>query len=133
MRFICYGHEEISGTHSTTLEFTKDSRLTKNGDCIIGVNCDFENERIIDLVKEYDEIEVTLLVEKKKFSFTSKTNKKFNDNNELVFRKSEFDSIRTLGIQSTKTANDIPRTLIQKMKNPKQKIEVTIHGKKTGK
>jgi hypothetical protein len=31
------GHENILATHKTTLEFTKDKRLSKKGDCIVAV------------------------------------------------------------------------------------------------
>src|SRR5947199_8170559 len=34
-KFYARGHRSVSSTHPTTLEFTKDTGLTKNGDCII--------------------------------------------------------------------------------------------------
>ena len=33
-----YGHKNVLSLHARTIEVTKDSNLTKNGDCIIGVS-----------------------------------------------------------------------------------------------
>ncbi|MHA1410910.1 MAG: DUF371 domain-containing protein, partial [Candidatus Odinarchaeia archaeon] len=35
--FKARGHENITATHPTTLEITKDMKLTPRGDCIIAV------------------------------------------------------------------------------------------------
>ena len=42
MKFSARGHENIRGVHKTTFEFTKEKELTLKGDCIIGVNADFD-------------------------------------------------------------------------------------------
>ena len=42
------GHENILSLHKKTIEITKDSQLTVNGDCIIGVG---SNLACIDLKK----------------------------------------------------------------------------------
>jgi hypothetical protein len=49
------GHPSIMATHPTTFEITKDSTLTKRGDCIIAVNatkglCEF-SPRFLSLCK----------------------------------------------------------------------------------
>ena len=46
------GHENILGTHKTTLEFTKDKHLTKKGDCIVAVAAD---KALADLSAEFKE------------------------------------------------------------------------------
>ena len=40
--FSCYGHENITARHKTTLEFTKDDEMRLEGDCIVGIGADFE-------------------------------------------------------------------------------------------
>ena len=46
-QFPCYGHENILSTHKTTIEFTKDSELTLDGDCILGIKADFNSIRAL--------------------------------------------------------------------------------------
>ena len=61
-----YGHENIRATHKTTLEFTKDKNLTRNGDCIIAVAAD---KGLADLSREFKEnlrvpnAKLTILIE----------------------------------------------------------------------
>src|SRR3989338_8528844 len=46
--FTAYGHKNILATHKTTIEFTKDRELSLRGNCILGVNADFN---LIELKK----------------------------------------------------------------------------------
>jgi hypothetical protein len=50
----------------------------------------------------------------------------FTDLNEMVIRKSEFTSNRTLAIHANKAAKDISRKLVEKLKNPNQKAKITL-------
>lgn len=50
----------------------------------------------------------------------------FSNPRDLVIRKSEFVSDRTLMISSTKAALDIPRDLVQLLKNPAQRITFNL-------
>ena len=52
MIFHIFGHPNIIGTHYNTLELTKDSSLTKEGDCIIGVKADFDFSELKKIVKK---------------------------------------------------------------------------------
>ena len=49
---------------------------------------------------------------------------------DIVIRKSDYISDRTLAINADKSANDLSRELVEKLKNPKQKIKISliIHG-----
>ena len=47
--FEIKGHENVTSKHKKTLEFTKESHLTKNGDCIVGINSTFN----LDKIKEF--------------------------------------------------------------------------------
>ena len=49
--FNCYGHENITARHKTTLEFTKDEDLSLKGDCIVGVKAGFQLNKIKDRPK----------------------------------------------------------------------------------
>jgi len=115
--FYCYGHRNILGTHKTTLEFTKDKELTKNGNCIIGIGADFELNDIRKLL-EFDNIRIKII----------EVNKNFSDNHEIVVRMGEYDSGRTLGVRADKASIQLKREIMEKMKDPKQKMIVEIEG-----
>ena len=129
--FTCYGHPSLLATHNSTLEFTKDKNLTTKGNCIVGIRCDFDEKKITAFAQKYDTAEITLRIGEEQYTFTSSLNKNFLDAHELVFRRTEFTSPRTLGVRCTTTAQMIPRTMMQQMKNPKQTMMVELHGKKT--
>lgn len=125
IRFRCHGHPNIRGTHKKTFEFTKDKDLTPNGDCIIGVGADFELDKLKEMLGyESAEIEVSCngLAEKAK----GQINPNFNHSEEIVARKSNFDSDRTLILFCDKGADDFSRDLIQAMKTKESVIEVRI-------
>src|SRR3989344_1528749 len=97
-KFHAYGHPNILGTHKTTLEFTKDEELTLNGDCIIGTKADFELSKLNEFIKNANNKKITITIEtadkKIKEMVTAELNPNFNDDNELVIRKTEFVSER---------------------------------------
>ena len=51
-KFSAYGHENILGTNKKTFEFTKDRDLSLKGDCIVGVNADFDLEKLKEFIKQ---------------------------------------------------------------------------------
>src|SRR3989338_6991498 len=125
MKFTAYGHPNILATHPNTIEFTKDKELSLEGDCIIGVKADFLLKDIKKIVAK-EQIKITVKVDKFKEEISAQTNRLFNHDTELVIRKSDFLSDRTLGIKADKAAVDLARRLVEKLKDPKQKIEVEI-------
>ena len=133
MKFTCYGHANIRGTHKHTLEFTKDSELTLRGDCIVGVDSDFDYNELMKFVKEYDFIDVDISVNEVKFSFSAEINKEFSHKNEIVFRLSNFVSDRTLGIRCDVASVDIPSEMMDLMVDSEQKMVVKFVGKKATK
>ena len=61
--FACYGHENITAKHKTTLEFTKSNELSLKGDCIIGIKADFsikEIKRFIESLGNNKKITITI-------------------------------------------------------------------------
>ena len=53
-------------------------------------------------------------------------NPNFNDDEEIVIRKSDFISKRTLGINADKAAVDLNKEFIKLMKNPNQKLIISL-------
>jgi hypothetical protein len=130
---LAYGHKNIQATHPSTLEITKENTLTKRGDCIIAVSAD---KALADLSVEFkmnlrkENVRITLLIEtgeivdavnafgSPKLILTHPT--------DIVVRKSGYVCNRTLAIRADKAAIDLSRKLVEKLKNPEQKVKITL-------
>ena len=122
----CKGHANILGTHKNTFEFTKDSEVSNEGDCIIGVSCDFDGKELADFAKKRNQFTMHIECDGMAEKIKCKTNANFSSSDEIVIRLGDFVSERTLGLRSDKSAAMLDRTLIEKMKNPKNMIEVKL-------
>ncbi len=131
-----YGHENIQATHKTTLEITKDKHLTKNGDCIIAIAAD---KSLADLSSKFKEklrgknatltirIEVGGVAEEINASGSSHLD--LTHPTEIVVRKSDYISNRTLAIRADKASYDLSKKLVDKLKKPNQKVKITLTAK----
>ena|SRR3989344_1629514 len=132
-KFRAFGHHNILGTHKATLEFTKDGDLSLKGNCIIGVKADFELEKLKEFIRKANNKKITIIIEAsgKKFKekIIAELNPNFNDGNEIVIRKADFASDRTLAIKAHKAAFDLRRELIGYLRHKKNKINVIIENK----
>jgi len=124
MQFTAYGHPNIRATHKTTIEFTKDQDLSLKGDCITGVNANFDVKVLKDFIKQNKDkkIRIILAVDDLKEEIIAELNPFFDDSNEVIIRKSDFVSKRTFAIKADKAAFDIDKRLINKLKNLNKKI-----------
>jgi uncharacterized protein len=125
-KFKAFGHENVQAKHLTTIEITKHKDLSLRGDCIIAVSSDFDLTKIKDEIIGKNNAEITLEANDIKETFTFSINQDFNDNEELVFRRSDFTSKRTLGIRSDKSCIDLNKELIQQLKNPKTILTIIL-------
>ena len=188
--FFAYGHKNILATHKTTIEFTKDRELSLRGNCILGVNADFNlielkksmktiinenmsetqslknrkaifekpetqsvsqfvsehaqksvsNQRFVTDTKNAKHFSVSMISDKSiknkikmiinldgiSDEIIAELNPDFDDDKEIVIRMGEFKSKRTLGVRADKAAAHVKRELAEKLKNPEQKIMVSI-------
>jgi hypothetical protein len=128
-----YGHKNIRATHRTTLEFTKDKHLSKKGDCIIAVAAD---KALADLSLQFEEnlrkpnAKLTILIEAggiaEQVHACGSQQLILSHPTEAVIRKSDYVCSRTLAVRADKAANDLSRELVEKLKNPKQKVKITL-------
>ena len=130
---MAYGHRNLKCTHETTLEITKALNLTPKGDCIVAVNA---NKSLCDLGKSLRAIvtrpssTVTMTLEVSGFTDTVEG---FGDPRlslaspeDIVCRKSNFVSERTLMIKANKAAADLDRRIVQALKDPEKVAHITI-------
>ena len=127
------GHKNILSLHKKTIEITKDSQLTVNGDCIVGVNsslaCVDLSENLKKKIRNPDtEIVFTILVDEYSFSIHGKGSEKLTlkHPNDIVLRKSAFTCSRTIAIKCDKASDDIPRKMVKKLQNPKTAGKLVI-------
>ena len=127
--FTCYGHENITAKHKTTLEFTKSNELSLKGNCIIGVKADFsikEIKRFIESLGNNKKIIITIAENKIIEKINAEINSDFNSGIEMVIRKSGFIDESTFAINADKCACDLRGELIKHIAGNKQKIIVAI-------
>ena len=120
-----HGHNNILSLHYRTIEITKDSKLTKKGDCIVGVSankaCDDLDAGLRQKLKTSDSaVEIAIIVEPYEFNLVGFGNKdlRITHKHDIVLRKSNYIDSRTLIVSCDKSAIDIPRKMINALTNP---------------
>jgi hypothetical protein len=131
--FYAKGHRNVLATHSMTWEVTKDSELSRRGDCVIAVSA---TKGLADLSEEFrnlcrnDKTTITaeLAVENLTETIRGKgsCNLSFTHPSEIVGRKSTFVSDRTIMIHSDKAACDINRELVRVLTYPNAELKVRL-------
>lgn len=128
-----FGHKNVLSLHPRTLEITKDQRLTSNGDCIIGVKATKACSDICADLKQKirtnnSHIEFELIVEPftLRISGLGSSELILNHSHDIVLRKSTFVCGRTICLNSSTAAVDIPRQIIELLKDPEKKGTLRI-------
>ena len=130
---LAYGHENIQAVHHSTSMFTKEKHLSKTGDCIIAVAAD---KAAADLSPELREklkkpnAKLTIIIEAggltQQINASGSPKLVLTNQTDMVIRKSAYITDRTLAVHADKSANDLPREFVEKLKNPQQKIKITL-------
>ncbi len=128
-----YGHENVQATHRSTLEITRESHLTREGDCIIAVSAD---KALVDLGEELrkgmlnENARVTILIEAGNVMETvlaqGSPQLLLTHPSDMVVRKSSHICDRTLAVKADKAACDLSRKFAQKLRSPRQKVKITL-------
>ena len=127
--FSAYGHPNILATHKATIEVTKDKEVSKEGNCIVGVNSDFDLSSIKKFINKKlslkeRAIKITIKINNLKEEINAELNPDFDDDKEMVIRKSDFASKRTFAIRADKGAFDL--AICSNLKSKDDKIIVEI-------
>lgn len=121
--FHCYGHPNLRAKHIRTIEFTKDSDLSLQGDCILGIQADFCKQ---ELKKLHGKIHITVEIDGLSDTFRAVVNPNFDSDHEIVFRKSLYPSPRTFGHFLNKGAKQLDRAIVKLMQQPSAIMTITI-------
>ncbi|MFV2041497.1 MAG: DUF371 domain-containing protein [Candidatus Hydrothermarchaeales archaeon] len=137
-QITAFGHKNIRSTHKTTFEFTKNRDLTPRGNCIIAVASDKGSSDLSTRFKKQAQnpgAEITVTITAGGITEIIKgrghPNLTFTHPTDIVARTSEYICSRTLMIKADKSSKQLDKALIEKMKNPGQKIEIQITVKQT--
>ncbi len=125
MMFRAWGHPNIKATHKNTIEFTKEDYVSPEGDCIIGVNADFETDKLREFAKKHKHAKITIRLGGLQEVILAKTNPYFEDDKELVIRLGEYESPRTFAVRADKAAKHLSRELVRALQTGSP-IEVDI-------
>ncbi|MBA3750056.1 MAG: DUF371 domain-containing protein, partial [Nitrosopumilus sp.] len=130
---IFEGHPNVQSLHPRTIEITKDKDLTLNGDCIVGVNanksCRDLSSKLKDKIKKnHSFIEIEIIVEPYIFIVkgSGSENLLLLNHDDIVLRKSNFICDRTLSINCNFSSLEIPREIINSLKNYNKKGIILI-------
>ena len=128
-----FGHENIRSRHPTTIMFTKERSVTQRGNCVVAVGAD---KSVADLSAEFKDAlrqpsaKLSILLEVDglvgQINACGSPELTLNHPNDLVIRKSEFTSDRTLAVKADKSSSDLSKAVVEKLKNPKQKVTLTL-------
>jgi hypothetical protein len=130
---IAYGHKNVLATHNSTLEVTKEAELSERGNCIIAVSAD---KSLTDLKPQFraslqrKNVQIRMLIEAdgvvEMVTARGSPRLTLRHPTDMVVRKSNYVCARTLAIQADKAAYDLSRRLVEKLKNPRQKVQISL-------
>jgi hypothetical protein len=116
-----------------TFEVTKDSQLSKRGDCVIAVDA---SKGASDLHAAFKEAcrnqgaQITVRLEAEGIVDTvhglGDRNLTFSHPTEIVGRKSSYTSDRTIMVGADKAALDLSRALMAALKSPKTQVTIQL-------
>ena len=127
------GNKNIRSNHLKTIEITKESHLTLQGDCIVGVNatssCADLPQELKDKLKVCDaKVTFSIRVGEHEFTIEGKGHPDLilTHSEDIVIRKSNFICPRTLAIKCDKASDLLPREMVTLLRDPKTKGTFTI-------
>ena len=120
------GHENIRSNHQKTIEITKESHLTPQGDCIVGVNAksscaDLPEELKTKLKNPDSKVTFSIKVGDDDFVVEGKGHPDLilSHTEDIVIRKSDFICPRTLAVKCDKASDLLPRSMVTQLQDPK--------------
>ena len=119
----CDGHPNIRATHAKTFEFVSEDTVTQSGTCIIGVNCSYDENALLEL---RGQVLIQLKCGDIEESLTARINPTFRRGDPLIFRRHDKSQSRTLCTSSSKGASLLNRDLISALQKPGAKLKVTV-------
>ncbi len=126
------GHKNITAMHQTTFEITKEEEIGKEADCVICVAankaCKDLSEDMKDALKMGKEVKITIEaggIKDEVVAYGSPA-LKLSSEKRMVVRKSSFIDSKTLAILADKSASELNRELVERLKDPSTKVRIVL-------
>jgi hypothetical protein len=130
------GHPLVSSMHPTTIEVTTEEHLTEKGDCIIGVGASKGCLQLSEEVKEGlrckdSRVTISIIVGRHLFRVNAGGDPRLRltHPHDMVIRRSDFISDRTLAVHADAAARNIPREIVRLLRDSattgRMEIEIT--------
>ena len=131
--FEAYGHPAILSSHATTIELTKDDTVTSRGNCIIGVRAScaldefpYELKQLLQSDRGRGQLRLTVGNESALIEGQGSKGLTLLSPRDIVIRRSGFISDRTLMVHADTAARDLPKRLVERLRDSRQRIIVTM-------
>lgn len=131
--FTARGHANIRATHEKTIEVTRETHLTTQGDCIAAVAAE---KGLRDLPKEMRKaakrpdsvISLSLRLGDSIFTTTGRGDPgiTWDHPTDMVARMSGYTCPRTLMVHADKATIHMARSLVQRLKDPDAVVKITV-------
>jgi hypothetical protein len=123
-----WGHPNVQSLHARTVEITREEHLTLRGDCIIGVRaekaCAGIDEKVRKRLSQSNSpIAIEIIVGSRSYTIMGSGDERLTlkNSHDIVIRKTNFVCPRTLSVRCDRASSDIPREMIDLLKDPKTK------------
>jgi len=134
-----HGHPMVLALHPTTIEITTESYLTRRGDCIVGVGAEkgcsgLGAEMKQALASSSARVSIRIVVDDQSFRLSGWGDPRLTltHPHDIVIRKSDYISDRTLAVKTNAAAKDIPRGMVKTLRNPDATGYLEIGVEETG-
>jgi len=115
----------VRSAHPTTIEVTTEDHLTPQGDCIVGVSASTGCAQLDPQLKEGlrrkgSRVRIRMLVGPYIFEVRAEGDPRLELSHlhDIVIRKSDYVSDRTLAVHADAAARDIPREIVRRLREP---------------
>ena len=132
-KLFAWGHLQITGSHRTTFEVTRDVNLSSRGDCVIAVAATKGANGLSSAFKRLARdrrTQITIVLEvdgvRDEVMGWGHPQLTLSHPEDIVVRRSAFTCPRTIMVHANKAARDLSRSLIRRLRNPQQQIQVTL-------
>lgn len=115
--FKARGHPNVSAAHKTTFELTKDDFLTEKGDCIVGIDSDFDVDELRAFAAVNRRVRIILRADGMEEVVHALVNPSFADDREFVVRMGNFASPRTFAVRADRSSMMFDRRFVRALKD----------------
>jgi hypothetical protein len=121
--FEARGHPRVRATHGKSIEITSDREITTRATCVIGVDAKLPATQLRQL---RGRVNVVLSSRGATARIVGQVNPGYDSDSRLVLRRSGVDVTDTFVVYADKTAEDLPRELVDTLGNDSAILHVDI-------